>query len=93
MLIAQDCRNLFYTSLNFKTCQEASYPAEHQGYFIFLFFSRCRYCIKAKNKPTVNDNIDMTDFYDDDYDLDDDDYEDEDDEAGDDTDDSGNGKS
>merc|ERR1712112_401643 len=37
------------------------------------------YCIKAKNKPTVNDNIDMTDFYDD--------------EAGDDTDDSGNGKS
>merc|ERR1719342_1661428 len=23
------------------------------------------YCIKAKNKPTVNDNIDMTDFYDD----------------------------
>ena len=61
--------------------------------FFLYFFSRCRYCIKAKNKPTVNDNIDMTDFYDDDYDLDDDDYEDEDDEAGDDTDDSGNGKS
>ena len=54
----------------------------------------CRYCIKAKSKPSaVNDNIDMTDFYDDDYDLDDDEYEDEDDEAGDDTDDSGNGKS
>merc|ERR1719471_2122555 len=52
------------------------------------------YCLKPKNKPSaVNDNIDMTDFYDDDYDLDDDEYEDEDDEAGDDTDDSGNGKS
>merc|ERR1712156_1230306 len=43
------------------------------------------YCIKAKSKPSTTDNIDMTDFYDDDYDLDDDD-------AGEDTDDSGNGK-
>ena len=52
-----------------------------------------RYCIKAKSKPTTNDNIDMTDFYDDDYDLDDDDdYGDEEDDAGEDTDDSGNGK-
>ena len=53
----------------------------------------CRYCIKAKKKPsTTNDNIDMTDFYDDDYDLDDDDdYGDEDEEAAEDTDDSGNG--
>lgn len=51
------------------------------------------YCIKAKKKPsTTNDNIDMTDFYDDDYDLDDDDdYGDEDEEAAEDTDDSGNG--
>ena len=57
-------------------------------------YNFCRYCLKPKNKPSaVNDNIDMTDFYDDDYDLDDDEYEDEDDEAGDDTDDSGNGKS
>ena len=53
----------------------------------------CRYCIKAKSKPsTVNDNIDMTDFYDDDYDDYEDDEEDEE-EAGDDTDDSGNGES
>jgi len=51
------------------------------------------YCIKAKSKPsTVNDNIDMTDFYDDDYDDYEDDEEDEE-EAGDDTDDSGNGES
>lgn len=53
------------------------------------------YCIKAKAKPSVQENIDMTDFYDDDYDLDDDyeDYdEDEEDEGGDDTDDSGTGK-
>jgi len=54
------------------------------------------YCIKPKKKPSVPDNYDMTDFYDDDYDIDDDyddDEEDEDDqEAADDTDDSGNGK-
>lgn len=53
------------------------------------------YCIKAKSKPSGQDNIDMTDFYDDDYDLDDDydDYdEDDEDEGGDDTDDSGTGK-
>ena len=58
-------------------------------------FAVFRYCIKAKAKPSVQDNIDMTDFYDDDYDLDDDydDYdEEEDDEAADDTDDSGTGK-
>ena len=60
-----------------------------------LFVHVFRYCIKAKAKPSVQDNIDMTDFYDDDYDLDDDydDYdEEEDDEAADDTDDSGTGK-
>jgi len=52
------------------------------------------YCIKAKSKPsTVNDNIDMTDFYDDDYDDYEDDDEEEEEEAGDDTDDSGNGES
>ena len=56
------------------------------------YFQNLRYCIKAKKKPSTNDNIDMTDFYDDDYDLDDDDdYGDEDEEAAEDTDDSGNG--
>lgn len=54
------------------------------------------YCIKPKKKPSVPDNYDMTDFYDDDYDIDDDydddEEEDEDQEAADDTDDSGNGK-
>ena len=55
-------------------------------------FAVFRYCIKAKAKPSVQDNIDMTDFYDDDYDLDDeDDYGDEDEEAAENTDDSGNG--
>ena len=54
----------------------------------------CRYCIKAKSKPsTVNDNIDMTDFYNDDYGDYEDDDEEEEEEAGDDTDDSGNGES
>merc|ERR1719412_1807802 len=47
------------------------------------------YCIKPKNRPTASENIDMTDFYDDDYDIDDDDYDDDDDdENADDTDDS-----
>jgi len=51
------------------------------------------YCIKPKNRPTASENIDMTDFYDDDYDIDDDDYDDDDDdENADDTDDSGTGK-
>ena len=59
---------------------------------VTMFFLHFRYCIKAKKKPSTNDNIDMTDFYDDDYDLDDDDdYGDEDEEAAEDTDDSGNG--
>jgi len=56
------------------------------------------YCIKPKAKPSVQEHIDMTDFYDDDYDLDDcddsdclEDDEDEDEKA-DDTDDSGTGK-
>ena len=54
-----------------------------------------RYCIKAKSRPTASDNIDMTDFYDDDYDIDDDeDEEEEDDEdnEGEDSEDSGTGK-
>ena len=51
-----------------------------------------RYCIKPKKKPSTSDNIDMTDFYDDDYDLDEDDYDDEEDCEAEDTDDSGNGK-
>jgi len=52
------------------------------------------YCIKAKSKPPAQENIDMTDFYDDDYDIDDeyDEEDDEDEEAADDTDDSGTGK-
>ncbi len=54
----------------------------------------CRYCIKAKSKPPALENIDMTDFYDDDYDIEDeyDEDDEEDEEAGDDTDDSGTGK-
>ena len=55
-----------------------------------------RYCIKAKARPSAQDNVDMTDFYDDDYDLDDDyddyDEDEDDDEGADDTDDSGTGK-
>ena len=35
------------------------------------------YCIKTKVKPDV-DNVDMADFYDDDYDVDDEDYSDND---------------
>merc|ERR1712115_121876 len=50
------------------------------------------YCIKPKKRPSTSDNIDMTDFYDDDYDLDEDDYDDEEDCEAEDTDDSGNGK-
>jgi len=52
------------------------------------------YCIKAKARPAVQDNIDMADLCDDDYDLYDDydDEDEEDDEAADDTDDSGTGK-
>ena len=65
-------------------------------FVLFLtFLTPChRYCIKAKSKPPVQENIDMTDFYDDDYDIDEE-YEDddeEDEEAADDTDDSGTGK-
>ena len=63
---------------------------------LFLFFfniSVSRYCIKAKSRPTVSDNIDMTDFYDDDYDIDDDyDDDDEEDENAEDSEDSGTGK-
>ena len=53
-----------------------------------------RYCIKAKSRPTASDNIDMTDFYDDDYDIDDDYDDDDDDDVGDgeDSEDSGTGK-
>merc|ERR1712204_30547 len=50
------------------------------------------YCIKAKSRPTVSDNIDMTDFYDDDYDIDDDYDDDEEGEEGEDSEDSGTGK-
>ena len=60
-----------------------------------IFYTGCifRYCIKAKKKPSTSDNIDMTDFYDDDYDLDEDDYDDDEDcDGAEDTDDSGNGK-
>ena len=60
------------------------------------FPSPFRYCIKAKARPAAQDNVDMTDFYDDDYDLDDDyddyDEDDDEDEGADDTDDSGTGK-
>jgi len=51
------------------------------------------YCIKAKSRPAVSENIDMTDFYDDDYDIDDDyDDDDEEDENAEDSEDSGTGK-
>lgn len=53
-----------------------------------------RYCIKAKSRPAASDNIDMTDFYDDDYDIDDeyDDEDEEENEDGEDSEDSGTGK-
>ena len=53
-----------------------------------------RYCIKAKSRPAASDNIDMTDFYDDDYDIDDDedDEDEEEGEEGEDSEDSGTGK-
>ena len=52
------------------------------------------YCIKAKSRPAASDNIDMTDFYDDDYDIDDeyDDEDEEENEDGEDSEDSGTGK-
>merc|ERR1712080_447336 len=52
------------------------------------------YCIKAKSRPVASDNIDMTDFYDDDYDIDDDEDDEDDDEdnEGEDSEDSGTGK-
>ena len=51
------------------------------------------YCVTAKPKPS-DSNMDMTDFYDDDY-MDDDEEDDEDDDQvyDDDDDDSGNGES
>ena len=58
----------------------------------FLYY-HFRYCIKAKSRPTASDNIDMTDFYDDDYDIDDDyDDDEEEDENAEDSEDSGTGK-
>merc|ERR1712012_701872 len=52
------------------------------------------YCIKAKSRPVASDNIDMTDLYDDDYDIDDDEDDEDDDEdnEGEDSEDSGTGK-
>ena len=59
----------------------------------YFYYFNFRYCIKAKSRPTVSDNIDMTDFYDDDYDIDDDyDDDDEEDENAEDSEDSGTGK-
>ena len=63
--------------------------------YSMLFMLSCRYCIKAKSRPMASDNIDMTDFYDDDYDIDDDEDEEEDDDEdneGEDSEDSGTGK-
>jgi len=75
--------------------QVAASRAEAEKDNVVVPLTMEEYCIKAKARPTAQDNIDMTDFYDDDYDLDDDydDYEEDDeDEAADDTDDSGTGK-
>ena len=48
-----------------------------QALFLCLTLINFRYCIKPKARPTVPDHIDMTDFYDDDYDLGDDYSDDE----------------
>lgn len=52
------------------------------------------YCIKTQVKPAQESAVDMTDFYDDDYDMDDDDGDFSDNgEEYEDDDDSGNGES
>merc|ERR1711902_211974 len=79
-----------YENIIRKQVQASRLEAEKDNVVVPLTMEE--YCIKAKSKPSAVNNIDMTDFYDDDYDLDDDDdYGEEDEEAAEDTDDSGNG--
>lgn len=75
-----------------KQVSAARLEAEKDGVVVPLTLED--YCIKTKVKPPEH-SVDMTDFYDDDYDLDDEDDEDDDSGDGDyeDGDDSGNGES
>ena len=75
-----------------KQVSAARLEAEKDGVVVPLTLED--YCIKTKVKPPEH-SVDMTDFYDDDYDLDDEDEEDDDSGDGDygDGDDSGNGES
>jgi ubiquitin-conjugating enzyme E2 R len=78
--------------LNRKQVSAARLEAEKDGVVVPLTLED--YCIKTKVKPPEH-SVDMTDFYDDDYDLDEEDDEDDDSGDGDyeDGDDSGNGES
>merc|ERR1719337_789039 len=73
-----------------KQVQASRLDAEREGVVIPTTMEE--YCRKVKNRPMASDNIDMTDFYDDDYDIDDDEDEEEDDDEdneGEDSEDSG----
>lgn len=73
--------------------QVSSTKAEAEKDEVVVPMTLAEYCVTVKPKPSEN-NMDMTDFYDDDYMDDDDDDEDEDDQMYDDADsDSGNGES
>lgn len=75
-----------------KQAQAAKVEAEKEGIVVPVTLED--YCIKTRARP-VEQPLDMTDFYDDEYELDDDDDEDEQLSASDyeDGDDSGNGES
>ncbi|PNF30803.1 Ubiquitin-conjugating enzyme E2 R1 [Cryptotermes secundus] len=81
-----------YENIIRKQVSAARLEAEKDGVVVPLTLED--YCIKTKVKPPEH-SVDMTDFYDDDYDLDDEDDEDDDSGDGDyeDGDDSGNGES
>ncbi|PSN51240.1 Ubiquitin-conjugating enzyme E2 R1 [Blattella germanica] len=83
-----------YENIIRKQVSAARLEAEKDGVVVPLTLED--YCIKTKVKPPEH-SVDMTDFYDDDYDLDDEDEDDDDDDSGDgdyeDGDDSGNGES
>lgn len=71
--------------------QVSSTKAEAEKDEVVVPTTLAEYCVTAKPKPSES-NMDMTDFYDDDY-MDDDDEDDEDEMYDDDDDDSGNGES
>ncbi|KAF7995271.1 hypothetical protein HCN44_004743 [Aphidius gifuensis] len=86
-------RDKEYENIIRKQAQAAKIEAEKEGIVVPLTLED--YCIKTRAKP-VEQPLDMTDFYDDEYELDDDDDDDEDNEQQsdyEDGDDSGNGES